>query len=301
MTQKQKVPRETHDVTEESGGVAAFFDLDGTLMPLPSIEKRFFSRLRYRRILGIRNYFLWLAGAVRLVPRGIRQIMHANKMYLRGVRVDVEGGGTGLPVCLRVRDKAGKNAERRRGNKGERRRQAKMPVPLYPEAVERAAWHADRGHLIVIVSGTLEMLAERAARLLEAELLGHGLTNKIRVCATRLEEKNERWTGRIVGEAMFGEAKARAIGRIAAEADLDLQRCFAYGDSSSDKWMLEAVGKPAAVNPSNDLARIARRNDWAVLLWGEEEGFTRRTRRAQRSEQARERLAAEHGKSGYGA
>jgi len=173
-----------------------------------------------------------------------------------------------------------------------------MPVPLYPQAVERVAWHAERGHLIVIVSGTPEMLAGRAARLLEAALLGRGLTSKICLCATRLEEKEERWTGRIVGEAMFGEAKARAIRRVAAEADLDLQRCFAYGDSSSDQWMLEAVGKPGAVNPSNDLARIARRNDWAVLLWGEEEHSTQRT---QRSEEAGERLAAERGKSGYGA
>ena len=176
-----------------------------------------------------------------------------------------------------------------------------MPVPLYAEAVGRVAWHAERGHLIVIVSGTLEMLAERAARLLEAELLGHGLTSKIRVCATRLEEKKERWTGRIVGEAMFGETKARAIRRVAAEADLDLRRCFAYGDSSSDQWMLEAVGKPAAINPSNDLARIARRKDWTVLLWGEEEDSTQGTRRAQRSEEAGERLAAEHGKSGCAA
>ena len=280
------------EVEEKNAGVAAFFDLDGTLMPLPSMEKRFFLMLRYRRIIGIRNYFLWFAGAVRLAPRGIRQIMRANKMYLRGVPVDVESGGTDLPAGLCVRTKAGKNAERRRGRK-------ERTVPLYPEAVERVAWHADRGHLIVIVSGTLEVLAERAARLLEAELLGHGLTSKIRVCATRLEEKNERWTGRIVGKAMFDEAKAQAIGRIAEEADLDLERCFAYADSSSDKWMLEAVGKPAAVNPSNDLARIARRNDWAVLQWGEEEGFTQRTRRAERSEEAGERLAAEHGKSGY--
>ncbi len=82
---------------------------------------------------------------------------------------------------------------------------------------------------------------------------------------------------------MFGEAKARAIRRIAAELDLDLQRCFAYGDSSSDKWMLEAVGKPAAVNPSNDLARIARRNDWVVLRWGKEKNFTQSAQRAQRT------------------
>jgi len=285
------VQKEEREVQEKNGDVAAFFDLDGTLMPRPSMEKQFFSMLRFRRIIGIRNYFLWLAGAMRLVPRGISQIMHANKMYLRGVPVHVEGDGTDLPFCLCARAKAGKNAKRKS--------QARMPVPLYPQAVERVAWHAERGHLIVIVSGTLEMLAERAACLLEAALLGHVLTSKIRVCATRLEEKRGRWTGRIVGEAMFGEAKARAIGRIAAEAHLDLRRCFAYGDSSSDQWMLEAVGKPAAVNPSNDLARIARRKDWAVLLWGEEEDFTHRTRRAQRWQQAGEKLTAEHGKSGF--
>jgi hypothetical protein len=47
--------------------------------------------------------------------------------------------------------------------------------------------------------------------------------------------------------------------------------------------MLEAVGKPVAVNPSNDLGRIARRNDWVVLRWEKEKAFTQRTRRAQRS------------------
>jgi fatty acyl-CoA reductase len=288
MAHKEVLDR--RDVREKNGGVAAFFDLDGTLVPLPSLEKRFFWMLRYRRLIGVRNYFLWLAGAVRLVPRGLNQIMHANKMYLRGVRGDVEGGGTDLSLRLCPGDEAGRNLERRRP--------VRMPVPLYPEAVERVAWHAERGHLIVIVSGTLETLAESAARVLESELGGRGLTGKTRVCATRLEETNQRWTGRIVGEAVFGEAKARAIRLVAAEAELDLHLCYAYGDSSSDRWMLEAVGKPAAVNPSNDLGRIALRNAWAVLRWGEEKEFTPRTRRA---EGTRETVAAEHGKSGCGA
>jgi alcohol-forming fatty acyl-CoA reductase len=285
---------EVNDVKETCGDVAAFFDLDGTLVPLPSLEKRFFWRLRYRRLIGIRNCFLWLGEALRLVPRGLNQIMHSNKMYLRGVRVDVEGGGIDVPVCLCLKDDA----------EEKRRRQARMPVPLYPEAIERMAWHAERGHLIVIVSGTLESLAERAARGLEAELGEYGLATKIRVCATRLEENNDRWTGRIVGEAMFGEAKARAVRRIAAEAGLDLRRCFAYGDSSSDRWMLDGVGKPAAVNPSNDLARIARRNEWAVLRWEKEKNFTQRTRRAhrtQRTDESDRELQAGRAKAGFGA
>ena len=278
-TREVEEVEEVKEVEEKSGGVAAFFDLDGTLACLPSLEKRFFLMLRYRKLIGFRNYFLWLAEALRLIPRGINQVIQANKMYLRGVRVAEGPGGTGIPV------------------------------PLFAEGIERVAWHAQRGHLVVIVSGTLEFLALRAARSLEAELGARGLTCTIRVCATRLEEKGGRWTGRIAGDAMFGEAKARAIRRIAAEENLDVRRCFAYGDSASDRWMLESVGKPAAVNPSNDLARVARRNDWAVLKWGKEKTSTWRTQSAQRTQRSRSGKTDEIGdglqmsgnKAGFGA
>jgi HAD superfamily hydrolase (TIGR01490 family) len=245
-----KMRAEIKEVEEKSVNIAAFFDLDGTLVPLPSMERRFFWTLRSRRLIGIRNAWSWITETLRLASRGISQMQHANKMYLHGVRVD---------------------------------EQTSLTVPsLYPEAVERMAWHAERQHKIVIVSGTLEFLAERVARALVAELDACGSASEIQVCATRLELDGERWTGRIVGEAIFGGAKARVIQRMAEEQELDLERCYAYGDSTNDRWMLEAVGKPAAVNPSNDLARIARRNDWPVLWWSEEKDFTQRTQRAQR-------------------
>ncbi len=294
MRKEAKEVKEVEEVEEKSGGIAAFFDLDGTLLPLPSLEWRFFRMLRYRKLVGIRNLFLWLREALRLIPRGIIQVMHANKMYLRGVRADLGCGGADIPVCLRIGDEA----------QEKRRRQARMPVPLYPEAIECVAWHVERGHMIVIVSGTLEPLAEGVARWLEAELAECGSATKIWVCATRLEQSAGSWTGRIVGEAMFGEAKARAVRRIAAEENLDLRRCFAYGDSSSDQWMLDAVGRPAAVNPSSDLARVAGRSEWTVLRWGKEKTFTQsalRTQSSQSTENADASLTAEHVKSESGA
>ncbi|MGB2589100.1 MAG: HAD-IB family hydrolase [Candidatus Acidiferrum sp.] len=221
--------------------VAAFFDLDGTLLPEPSLERRFFRLLRRRKIIGVRNYCWWLAEALGLAPAGIHPVMHANKMYLRDVPADSYGANDF--ACL--------------------------PLAFCREAVDCVAWHAERGHRIAIVSGTLEPLAQQAALALESELEARGLACSIRISATRLEEKGGRWTGRIAGEAMFAEAKARAIRRIAAEEDMDVARCFAYGDSANDRWMLETVGKPAAVNPSNDLARIAWRNDWPMLRWSE--------------------------------
>ena len=247
---ERKEVGDVKEVKERGRNIAAFFDLDGTLVPLPSLERRFFQVLRYRRAIAAKNYWLWLAEAVRLAPRGLSAIWHGNKMYLRGVAVD-RWGECGL-----------------------------KPAPaFYGDALARVAWHAGEGHTIVMVSGTLEPLANEAARAIEDELAARGIFPAIRVCATRLEQMHGRWTGRILGEAMFGKGKLRAVLRMAAEMKLDLAQCYAYADSSSDRWLLAAVGRPVAVNPSNELARLARTRAWPVLNWEGKENRTQRRRR----------------------
>jgi len=240
-------------------GIAAFFDVDGTLVASPSLERRFFSELRERGLVPPRNYFFWLAHAGRLLAQGIGAIQHADKMYLRGVRADYQ--------------------ERRAGTAG-----------VYRDGVERLAWHAEQGHAIFLVSGTLLPLAQRVALEIVMRLAGRGITAAVGVCATRLEERDGCWTGRIVGEAVFGEGKVRAARRLAREHALDLERCFAYGDAASDQSMLDVVGRPAAVNPSADLERMARRAGWPVLWWDRDAKELRRgslsSRRAQRDTEA---------------
>ncbi len=240
-----KEVQEVKQVEEKSGGVAAFLDLDGTLVAGPSLERRLFWRLRYRGAIPLKNYFFWLWEAARLAPRGIGEILRANKMYLRGLAADrIEARGL-------------------------------MPgTSFLGDGVSRVVWHAGQGHVIVLVSGTLEPLAGEVARSLEAELAARGLFVAIRVCATRLEETEGRWTGRIVGNAMSGEAKARAVKKVALEMKLDLESCYAYGDSAGDRWMLEAVGRPVAVNPREELARLAGMRGWATLHWREPENGT---------------------------
>jgi HAD superfamily phosphoserine phosphatase-like hydrolase len=269
--------------------VAAFFDLDGTLVAFPSLEVRFFRALRYQRRIGVRSYFLWLGEALRLAPGGINRIAHANKMYLRGAQAVDEHGDAGIFACPTTEETEGKTRENGEPRKGEERKgRARTPVaPFFAEGIKRVAWHARRGHAIVLVSGTLQHLAQAASFDLQLRLGEVGIAAPIGVCATRLESLEGKWTGRIVGDVMFGEEKARAVKRFAEASGVDLTECFAYGDSASDRWMLEAVGRPAAVNPSNDLGRIARGNGWPVFRWVEERNFTQsspRTWRAQSSE-----------------
>jgi HAD superfamily hydrolase (TIGR01490 family) len=231
------------------GGVAAFFDVDGTLLPGASLELRFFAALRGRRAIPARNYLLWLGHAVRLAPRGIERVALANKMYLRGVRID-RGGQSARGDFD--------------GPAGSRGREV---LRFLPDALARMAWHASQKHSIVLVSGTLAPLAHEVALALTLRLAVRGVPASIGVCATRLEERDGRCTGHILGDAMIGEAKAHAIRRLAAEQRFDLAQCYAYGDTSRDRWMLGAVGWPAAVNPSPDLRRVARLHDWPVLFW----------------------------------
>ncbi len=268
---KVQEAKEVKEVKEKSRGVAAFFDLDGTLVALPSLERRLFRVLRGQRAIPAKNYFLWLREAMRLVPRGIRAILQANKMYLCGLQVfDERGEGDGdVSSWHKDGHQAGGQAP------APPRRTPRLPVPtFFAQAIEKMAWHAKQGHAIVLISGTLEPLARGAARAMEAELAARGITVTFHVFATRLEEMDGTWTGRVLDEAMYGEAKARAVKRVAKEMQLDLARCYAYGDSLNDRWLMTAVGRPAAVNPSKDLAGMVRTHGWPVLDWEGKESPT---------------------------
>lgn len=268
---------------EKNAPIAAFLDLDGTLLPQPSLERRFFRALRRRGEIPLRNYFLWLLEAVRLLPQGIRAVMQSNKMYLKGLQsLNESHAGDDDNFSAHAsghRAEGQASAPSLRSASGRMRNNPRWPVPqFFEEALERVACHAKLGHTIVLVSGTLEPLANAAAQALQKVLANRGLNAKIHVCGTKLEEIGGRWTGKILGEAMFGEAKARTVKTLAEEWKLDLSRCYAYGDSATDKSMLASVGNPMAVNPSRKLAHTAKKSGWLVLDWQKEEKSTRRIR-----------------------
>jgi alcohol-forming fatty acyl-CoA reductase len=231
--------------------IAAFFDVDGTLLPSPSLEWRFFAAVRRDKAVAAVNYLLWAGRALQLARHGASAWRYANKMYLRGIST---------AAANRF---AAEDANR-------------MFLPaVFPEAQARIAWHAACNHRIFLVTGTIEPLARCIADDIEFHLASRGIHVPIEVCATQLERQNQRWTGRIAGSAMFGEAKARALWRIAGQERLELSHSYAYGDSKTDRWMLGAVGNPIAVNPSPSLRRIAQLRTWPVLHWKETSAHSR--------------------------
>jgi HAD superfamily hydrolase (TIGR01490 family) len=122
--------------------------------------------------------------------------------------------------------------------------------------------HSALGHRIVFVTGSLRELIEPLARRLEP-VLGEGVA--IRVEAVSLSIENGRFTGELCQNPLSGSEKAARVRQVAAEEQLDLEACHAYGDSIADRELLEAVGRPAAVNPCSRLHRLALERGWPVL------------------------------------
>jgi HAD superfamily hydrolase (TIGR01490 family) len=215
----------------------AFFDVDGTLLPLPSLERRFFWSLARRGQIPGSNYLRWLREAARGGPWDVTAIAQANKAYLRGIPLTVF-------LCA-----------------------PRVKPDFFPAALQRLWWHALRGDEIVLVTGTLYELAHAVKSALERELLWRGVETKLGILATQLESKNGRSTGRVGGAPMFAREKVSAIARFAAAQNIPLSQCFAYGDHGLDRFMLAAVGHPFAVNPDRTLGGAARLHGWPVLYW----------------------------------
>lgn len=126
---------------------------------------------------------------------------------------------------------------------------------LFAGAKDLVASCRDKGHDVVLISGSLDFLMHRLRDHL-------GATH---VIANRLEIHDAFATGKLLRPVVAGPEKARLIREHAKEHGHDLDECFGYSDSYSDVPMLSVVGKPTAVNPDAALRRLARAYHWPVL------------------------------------
>lgn len=226
------------------GRIAAVFDIDGTLLPAPSLELRMVASFALNGEIRIGAIGKWLQSLVVQVLRTSRedselsarpQMVDENKKYLAGVRIRAVNGWIARECA---------------------------ELEFFSEALAILDWHRRRGHAIVLISGTLAPLARAVGRLLARD-------SEIFVKATDLECDSGRWTGRVNGDAICGIAKEKALKRLAAEHHFDLSRSYAYADSLKDRWLLGAVGRRVAVNAGPLLARHARRCGWRLANWND--------------------------------
>jgi HAD superfamily hydrolase (TIGR01490 family) len=128
---------------------------------------------------------------------------------------------------------------------------------LYLEAVQRIEWHRSMGHRIVLLTGAVDLLVKPLAEFIGADDF----------IAVKLEVAHGRFTGKLLTPPLSELQKAIAIREYASVHGLSLSQCYAYADSYSDRFALECVGHPVAVNPDLRLLLLAKRRGWQVERW----------------------------------
>jgi HAD superfamily hydrolase (TIGR01490 family) len=220
--------------TAPSAPVAAFFDLDKTVLAASST----FALGRGLRRRGLLPPRTAARSAYAHASYMVRGADHLQMERMRELLSDLVTGWD-TEVVREVVDEAMDD----------------VLLPLvYPEAAELLRWHEEFGRDVVIVSSGAQEVVGPIGERLGATL----------VVGSSMEVVDGRYTGRI-DSYTYGPAKADVVRRLAAERGYDLDGCYAYSDSMTDLPMLEAVGRPHAVNPDRRLAAHAEAAGWPVL------------------------------------
>jgi HAD superfamily hydrolase (TIGR01490 family) len=210
----------------------AFFDVDGTLLPLPSTERRFLRWLLDRRMIGP-GHVLRSAFSLLIDLPWTAEKFKANKAYLHGESVErFHHLGTEFVAAAIVPII---------------RRSAR-------EVIER---HRRNGDRIILLTGTLDLLAEPLAKALSMDDV---------VCG-RLEQADGRFTGRTTPPHPYGEGKAAALRDYTQRTGINLQCIHIYGDGWSDLPAFRMVGHPTVINPPPRLERFALKQGWSMTNW----------------------------------
>ena len=128
---------------------------------------------------------------------------------------------------------------------------------VQPWAIDCLAAHRADGRLLVLATTSPHDLVDPLA-----EALGFD-----DVIATRYQEVDGRYTGRLVGKFMWGRGKRDAAREWAADHGIDLTDCHAYSDSFFDVPLLGAVGHPHPLNADPRLAAVAIARRWPLENW----------------------------------
>jgi HAD superfamily hydrolase (TIGR01490 family) len=223
------------DIDKYASSIGAFFDFDQTLLDTES------SRLGFK--------YLWER---RLISAGfLAKVMASNFLYKRHWMSD--------ETIAAMMLKFYQNKRLEEFHKGAPAfYQEQLKPRLAPNILKRVKYHREQGHVLVLISGSIRYLLEPVAK----DLGFHHL-----LC-TELEEGSDGLlTGKAKGPLCLDGTKRVLAAKLAQEANIDLLSSYAYGNHQSDIPLLESVGYPHAVEPTEPLRKVAMKRNWPVLTY----------------------------------
>jgi putative phosphoserine phosphatase/1-acylglycerol-3-phosphate O-acyltransferase len=215
--------------------VAAFFDVDGTLIRGSIITGMCIKGIRegHSSLFQVVQFALcFLLYKLNLVPRATMYRWGYAPCRGRNLAEVV----TFVDQCL----------------------EARVKPTVFKEAVETIASHRAAGHLCVAVTGAPDYAA--------AELCAYLGLHDILATPTPVSEDGQI-TNDVQEPICYADGKLAYLHAYAALHDVDLGKSYLYSDSASDIPVLKAVGRPRVVNPQWLLWPVAVLKRWPVTHW----------------------------------
>ena len=217
------------------GEVAAYFDLDGTLLD-GSSEKTLAFGLSKRRPWRIPlSTTSWALGFLGNILRG-RSVYDSARN--RG-----HFSWSTWETLEKLSDELVESDLKHRVSKN---------------AMERLEWHRQKGHRLVLVTATIMPMAKAMAKVLGMdEVYGCGPDQMKGI----LSGSERGWSvPRRKGKVPVVENDAKANNH-------DLAKCWAYGNTLADSFFMKLVGNPVAINPEGQLKDIVAEEGWQQYDW----------------------------------
>ena len=208
----------------------AIFDLDGTLIRLPSSERRFVAQLWVRRLINWRRAALFASFPLAWLPRFGRDVARKNKAYLSGLDVAlVQSLGRAFAAELL----------------------AEVPRTMRGELEQ----HQRAGRATLLLTGSPDFIAEPLGALL-------GFSE---VIATRPAQRGGRYTWMPPLVHPMGKTKLALARDFCQRRGTTLAAASAYGDSRLEIPLLAQCARPVAVDPDSHLRHAAAARGWRIL------------------------------------
>ena len=131
---------------------------------------------------------------------------------------------------------------------------------LAPNILAKAKQHRRKGHLLILISGSIRYMLKP---VVEDIGFDHLLCTDLEIGADGL------LTGRAKGPLCVNRTKRILAIELARKRGIDLSKSYAYGNHQSDIPMLELVGNPFVVEPTEPLRKVAIKRNWPVLGFNE--------------------------------
>ena len=211
--------------------IAAFFDIDGTIYRNSLLIEHFKMLVKYEYI----NMMTWEGKVKEKFIKWEKRIGDYDDYLEELVETYVD--------ALKNYSKADMDFIARRviELKGDR---------VYKYTRDRLKYHFDKGHKVIIISGSPDFLVGKMAEKYGVE--------DFRGSEYVTDDKGI-FTGEV--KPMWdAKNKKRIINEYCKNYNIDLKKSFAYGDTTGDFTMFKQVGNPIAINPARRLLSKLKRD-----------------------------------------